>query len=237
MAPLAAVNAARWDKAKLTRNLKAVATNLVANKPRYQTVSAKTGVPWFVIAVIHQRESSANFSGVLHNGEAIIGTGRQTRLVPKGRGPFATWGDAAVDALKNCHPYAAKNRDWSVGGTLAKLEEYNGLGYSRMGKPSPYIWAGTDQYVRGKYIADHVYDPNHVDTQPGCAALIMTMMALDPTIAFGKKPVIPPAVTKATVPAAAAAGLAVWQYGLIGAAVVAAIAVGVFVYLKYFRKP
>ena len=34
----------------------------LAAKARYQAVAAKTGVPWFVIAVIHQRESSQNFS-------------------------------------------------------------------------------------------------------------------------------------------------------------------------------
>lgn len=29
---------------------------------------------------------------------------------------------------------------------LAKLEQYNGLGYAARGRPSPYIWSGTDQY-------------------------------------------------------------------------------------------
>jgi lysozyme family protein len=43
-------------------------------------------------------------------------------------GPFKSWEDTAVDALLNCVPCAALNRDWSIGGTLTKLEENNGLG-------------------------------------------------------------------------------------------------------------
>ncbi len=80
----------------------------------------------------------------------------------EGRGPFASFEDAAVDALKNCSPYAAKNTDWSVGGLLTMLEQYNGLGYFNKVLPSPYIWSGTDQYV-SKYVADGVFDPNVVD--------------------------------------------------------------------------
>ncbi|HWW46312.1 MAG TPA: hypothetical protein VNZ94_00535 [Xanthobacteraceae bacterium] len=186
-ATLVAANAARWEKAKITRpnDFSAVARSLVANKPRYQAVAAKTGVPWFVIAVIHQRESSGSFAGVLHNGEKIIGTKVKTEKVPKGRGPFISWEEAAVDALTNCGPYAASNKDWSVGGTLTLLERYNGLGYANRGLPSPYIWSGTDQYVKGKYVKDNVFDPNHVDMQLGCAGLIKAMQAIDPSVRFG----------------------------------------------------
>ena len=67
--------------------------------------------------------------------------------VPAGRGPFKSWEDAAVDALVNCSPYAARNKDWSIGGTLTMLEQYNGLGYAARGRPSPYVWSGTDQYL------------------------------------------------------------------------------------------
>lgn len=104
--------------------------------------------------------------------------------VPAGRGPFRSWEECAIDALVNCAPHAARNKDWSIGGALTKLEQYNGLGYAARGRPSPYIWSGTDQYRAGKYIRDGVYDPNTVDSQPGCAGLLMAMMALDPTITF-----------------------------------------------------
>ena len=102
--------------------------------------------------------------------------------VPRGRGPFASWEAAAVDALANCAPFAARWTDWSIGGLLTLLEEYNGLGYAAMGRPSPYVWASSDQYHSGKYIADGHYDPNAVDTQIGCAALLARMAMADASI-------------------------------------------------------
>lgn len=207
MPTLKQANAARWANAKVTRasTFASVAKRLVANKARYQGIEAQTGVPWFVVAVAHQREAGGDFKGVLHNGEKIVGTGRKTKLVPKGRGPFATWEEAALDALKNCPPFAAKNKDWSVGGTLALLEKYNGLGYANKGVPSPYIWSGTDQYVSGKYVADHVYDAGAVDQQLGCAGLILAMQAIDKSIVFDGPPkaVTAPAVATAPVPVTA----------------------------------
>ena len=180
---LTAANAKRWANAKLTRNFASVARHLVAPnaKARYQAVSAKTGVPWAVIAVIHERECSQDWTGSLAQGDPW---NRVSVHVPAGRGPFRSWEEAAIDALVNCAPYAARNKDWSIGRTLAKLEQYNGLGYAARGRPSPYIWSGTDQYRSGKYVRDGVYDPNVVDSQPGCAGLLMAMMALDPTITF-----------------------------------------------------
>lgn len=181
---LRAANAKRWLAMKVTRtSFNSVAQRLVTPtaKTRYQAVAAKTGVPWFFIAVAHEREASQNWNTQLGQGDPLD---RVSVHVPKGRGPFRTWEDGAFDALVNCAPFAARNKDWSVGGTLTMLEQYNGLGYAARGKPSPYIWSGTDQYGSGKYVADGVYDPNAVDQQLGCAGLIKAMMALDPTITF-----------------------------------------------------
>ena len=186
-------NLDRWNSAKFTRSteINAQAAKIRANRYRYQTVAAQTGVPWDVIGVIHYRESSGSFAGVLHNGQKIIGTGKKTTLVPKGRGPFKTWEDAAVDALLNCPPYAGKNKDWSIAGTLDLLERYNGLGYRNKGLPSPYLWAGTDQYVKGKYVADGRFDPNYVDTQLGVAPILKKIREGAAT-AVPAAPVTPP---------------------------------------------
>jgi lysozyme family protein len=180
---LTAANAKRWTNAKLTRNFISVARHLVApsSKARYQAVSAETGVPWAVIAVLHHRECSQDWSGSLAQGDPW---NRVSVHVPAGRGPFRSWEEAAIDALLNCAPYAARNKDWSIGRTLAKLEQYNGLGYAARGRPSPYVWSGTDQYQSGKYVRDGVYDPDVVDSQAGCAGLLQAMMALDPSITF-----------------------------------------------------
>lgn len=139
---------------------------------RYKAVSAKTGVPWQVIAVIHEREGAQNWGTYLGNGQSLK---KKTTIVPKGRGPFSTWEEGAIDALVNCAPYASKNTDWSVGGTLALLEKYNGLGYASKGLPSPYIWAGTNQYSAGKYVSDGVFKADVIDKQLGCAGILRFM--------------------------------------------------------------
>jgi lysozyme family protein len=202
-------NAARWASAKLLRkaDCASIASHLVTTvaKGRYQAVAAKTGVPWFVIAVIHERESSQDWTRSLAQGDPW---NRISVHAPAGRGPFRSWEEAAIDALVLCSPHAARNTDWSIGGTLTELEGYNGFGYASRGVPSPYIWAGTDQYAAGKYIRDGVYDPTAVDKQLGCVGLLMAMMALDRTVSFGREmleiptttptppPAVPPAQTK-----------------------------------------
>lgn len=226
MTALATANAKRWAEAKPMRNLSAIASALVGAKKRYQAVEAKTGVPWFIIAVIHMRESSQSWTRSLAQGDPID---RVSVHVPAGRGPFKSWEDAAIDALVNCHPYLAKKRNWSLGPALANLEAYNGVGYANKGRPSPYLWAGTDQYVSGKYVSDGVYDPNHTDTQPGCAALIKEMQRLDPSIKFGMsiaaKTTEATAVIVATGGPVVAAASAGWSWPEIAA--VAFIAAGV----------
>ncbi|CCE02749.1 hypothetical protein [Bradyrhizobium sp. STM 3809] len=162
-------------------------------------MARRTGVPWPIIAVIHERESSQNWSRSLAQGDPWD---RVSVHVPAGRGPFESWEDAAVDALANCPPYAARWRDWSIGGALTLLEQYNGLGYARRGVPSPYLWAGTDQYRAGKYVRDGVYDPQAVDRQPGCAGLLKAMMEIDPTISLGRglQESMPPPLAGASPP-------------------------------------
>jgi hypothetical protein len=143
--------------------------------------------------------------------------------VPAGRGPFKSWEEAAIDALINCAPHGASNKDWSIGGTLTLLEQYNGLGYAARGKPSPYIWSGTNQYQSGKFVRDGMYDPDAVDSQLGCAGLLLAMMALDPSIAFpGKKPSVatPPTAphpNPASIPKSTQPSIANPSKGSIGA--------------------
>jgi lysozyme family protein len=183
LAKLKAANLARWNAASVTPGLisliDGISHRLTAAKGRYQTVEATTNVPWAVIAVIHERESSQSWQASLAQGDPW---NKVSIHVPKGRGPFMTWEGAAIDALAVCPPHAANWHDWSIGGALTLLEQYNGLGYANMGIPSPYIWASTDQYHHGKYIADGHFDPAAIDHQIGCAALLARMSLIDPSI-------------------------------------------------------
>jgi lysozyme family protein len=195
-------NAERWAKARITRDATSVAERLCAGaaKVRYQVVARETRVPWFIVAVIHEREASQNWISSLAQGDPW---NEVSVHVPKGRGPFPTFERAAVDALVNCAPYAARWKDWSAGGAMTLLEQYNGIGYAAKSLPSPYVWSGTDQYEKGKFVADGIFDPSVVDKQLGCACIIKAMMVIDPTITFTGVTIVPPKpppITKVPAP-------------------------------------
>jgi lysozyme family protein len=143
-------------------------------RPRYERVAAKTKVPWHVIAVIHNMECGGRFDCHLHNGDPLR---RRTVNVPAGRpatgkAPF-TWEESAIDALT----YDGLSRwgDWSVAGTLYRLESYNGMGYRKRGVASPYLWSGSQHYTSGKFVADGKYDAKAVSTQVGAAVVLRDM--------------------------------------------------------------
>lgn len=190
---LRAANAKRWAEAKLTRpGFTSVAKALVASiaRQRYLAVQNKTGVPWWFIAVVHERESGQRWDRSLAQGDPW---NTVSVHVPKGRGPFSSWDEAAIDALVNCNPHSAANTDWSPGGAMTALELYNGLGYAMRSLPSPYVWAGTNQYAKGKFVSDGVFNADVVDQQLGCAGLLLAMIALDPSLKIGVSvPHLPP---------------------------------------------
>lgn len=220
---LTQANARRWKECKINPGRDAVFTSVSARlsapeaKARYKKVEAKTGVPWWFIAVVHEREASQKWSTQLGQGDPL---NKVSVHVPKGRGPFSTWEEGAIDALVNCAPYASRNKDWSPAGALTMLEKYNGLGYCNRGIPSPYVWAGTNQYIKGKYVADGVFDPDAVDKQLGCAGLLIKMKAFS---ASGAGPAT--AVIVAGGAATAAAANSSWDWStiaLMGGGVLAA---------------
>lgn len=166
-----------WNAMHLTREMDSnrVAEGMLADRSQYQLVEDETGVPWFWVAIVHQRESNRNFTGVLHNGQKVIGNGKKTTIVPVGRGPFNSWHEAAIDAVK----YKELDRvdDWSLERCLYEFERYNGFGYNNKIN-SPYVWAGTSKQQRGKYVSDGNYDSSHWDTQLGCAAMFKSLVNL-----------------------------------------------------------
>ena len=180
-----------WNRAKVRPEsagaAHAVALKIVANKARYQAVEAKTGVPWFMIGPIHSRESSLRFNAHLHCGTPLTS---RTTLVPKGRpkappknGAVYTWEESAIDALSMPPHDLSKVGNWSLERILYETEKYNGWGYLGKGN-SPYLWAGTSEYRGGKYVRDHVYDPNAWDKQLGCVALLKRLAELDAGVAL-----------------------------------------------------
>ena len=95
-------------------------------------------------------------------------------------GPFDTWDEGAVAALK--HDGLTSVSDWRLEKALHYQEKYNGWGSFYRGLPSPYIWGATSVQRPGKFVADHVWSATTMDRQIGCAAILKGMMALDPSI-------------------------------------------------------
>lgn len=162
------------------RDLDTFYANWVANKARYERVADATGIPAELIAALHWRESTGNFSTYLHQGDPL---GKPAVHVPKDIPLFTTWEPAAEHALDSKSYITDKlslTKDTTDLAALATFAEYyNGLGYYNKGKPSPYVWSGTDQYSRGKYVADGRYSSVTKDRQLGVVAMIQHIRAND----------------------------------------------------------
>jgi len=240
-----------WKDCHITRqkaSIEKTAQRLYARKAHnYDPVEKAIGVPWYMVAVIDERESGAR-GGVLHNGEMIVGKNRKTRLVPAGRGPFSTWYESAIDALS----MPGKNFDrvprdkWSIELVLYCLEAYNGWGYRQYHPrtPSPYIWSCTNIYdnsPRGKYVADGKWGEGVTDQQIGCAPLLKALFELDKS-----KPKVEPktagvvveatgagAVVVASVVAATQAPMEYMPYIFAGAAVLGVLT---WLTMRWYRR-
>lgn len=179
-----------------------LAEQLTEQQPRYAAVAQLTDIPWQVIAVIHALEASQRFDRHLHNGDPLHS---RTVHVPKHRPltrPPFTWEASAIDALH--YSGLAKWRNWSIAGTLFKLEAYNGWGYRRYHPQvlSPYLWSFSQHYQRGKYAADGRFDADLVSQQCGAAVLLKQLDAfalIQPTPA-NQTDSQPPPVTRTPHP-------------------------------------
>lgn len=190
-AKLAAYYQNLWNGLEITparrKEAEKYAGKILANKARYKKIEQATGVPWHFVALAHYRESTLNFTKNLCNGQPL---NMRTTIVPKGRGPYKDFEESAYDALVRIKGYSAK-LDWSLGPYAHRIEGYNGYGYHGKGIPSPYLVGGSNKQKPGKYIADHVFDPDHWDTQLGVLTLLKALMEADPSIRFGSVSVPP----------------------------------------------
>lgn len=156
----------------------AVARRLLAHRDAYAAVEAATGVPLAVVAAIHEREADGNFHTYLGNGDPFA---YPTTHVPAGRGPFATWQDGAIDALR-LDALDRAPKPWTIERAAFELETFNGFGYRKWGVRSPYLWAGSNAYAAGKFTRDGHFDPAAVDAQLGAMVLLRAFFAADPAL-------------------------------------------------------
>ena len=176
-----AKNAARLADATLhatlspaqAEELKVFVRNWNKNKARYQDVAARTSMPAALIAALHWRESSGDFSTYLHQGDPL---GKKAVHVPSDIPIFHVWEDAAVHALTmkaGLRDQLAIDGATKDAGKLATFSEYyNGLGYHNREQTSPYAFAGTSAYSKGKYVADGRFSANTKDQQLGTVVMM-----------------------------------------------------------------
>ncbi len=156
------------------------------HKGRYTAVAAKVDLPAELIAAIHWREASGDFGTYLHQGDPL---GKPAVHVPKNIPLFHKWEDAAVHALKMKRGIQSQMGLTETSTDAAALatysEYYNGLGYANRGKPSPYAFAGTNAYSKGKYVRDGVYSSSTRDRQAGVMAMLGRVSTVETTDTSG----------------------------------------------------
>ena len=167
---------------KITRlaEVDAVAHKLLGfvDAGHYNAGCAATGVPIIVAAASFEREASSNFKLNPAQGWPLH---EQSKWVPH-NGPFPDWTSAQIAAyqIDGLDKVGAANWTWELSGY--EEEGFNGWGYRGKGVHTPYLWAGTNIYTRGKYTSDHGYDPNEVDTQLGVIPMMLRMVQIRPAL-------------------------------------------------------
>lgn len=154
------------------------------NLKRYIDVGASTGVPAALIGALDYRESGCNPAKALGQGDRWNAVSTH---VPRGKGPFVSWQDAA-DFYVNYGHLNDASQPWTWAYVCWKGEAWNGFGPRNHGRHTGYLWACTSIYDGGKYIGDGQWDPKASDQQVGIIPLMRRLVILEPSLAFDKSP-------------------------------------------------
>ncbi|MBC7790873.1 MAG: hypothetical protein H7Z74_13070 [Anaerolineae bacterium] len=146
------------------------------NRARYESVARLIGVPWVLLAALHEREATGNMSRHPANGDKLD---RRTVHVPKGLpkriDPPFTYENCAEEEYAELRK--PKDGIWTEEWLAWSAEHFNGMGYAMANRPSPYLVASTTLEESGKYTSDGHFDESHLDGQVGCIALWIAMRA------------------------------------------------------------
>lgn len=163
---------------------------------RYDAGCKITGVPVAWAAASFEREASSNFNLNPAQGWPL---NSRSQWIPH-NGPFSSWADAQVAAydIDGLQTVGAANWTWARG--CYEGEAFNGWGYRAHRVHSAYLFAGTNLYYEGKYVADGVWSATAVDQQLGIIPMMAQIVRLRPQLALADAlaapaqpaPVIPP---------------------------------------------
>lgn len=142
---------------------------IVANKSIYESIIEKSKnplIPYYTLGIVHYMECNLSFKKHIHNGDSLnkrtinVPSGRPISDPISGKGKPYTFEESSLDwiYLKKWNLF----KDWKAEDILARFELNNGLGYRKLGIPSPYLWSysqfyGTAPFI-GKYVADSKFE-------------------------------------------------------------------------------
>jgi lysozyme family protein len=179
---------------------KVVIPKIVKNKSIYKAIANEIGCPLAMVPLIHTKESGSDlgvFKIYLGNGQPY---NKKTTIVPKGRGPFGSFTEGAIDALK--YKKIDKMKIESLEHMLFVLEGFNGYGYRQYGINSPYIYSHTSLYTKGLFVSDGVFDKKKASENIGCLALYKLLCEADDDFFIGATAVEAKVVAEPPVPVA-----------------------------------
>ncbi|MDE6950846.1 MAG: hypothetical protein K2P64_08030, partial [Lachnospiraceae bacterium] len=133
-------------------------------REKYNEIARETNVPPVLIAAIHYRESNNNFNYSIRNGQMPVAS------IEEFLSDAEEWFGKGMTEKGIRIP-----SDASIELMLTYAELHNGVTYAKEGLVNPYLYSGTNIYMKGKYVADKVYDGEKVDRQVGVYALIMAI--------------------------------------------------------------
>lgn len=161
--------------------VEATANRLLAyvDAGHYEVGCAATGVPQIVAAASFEREAGSNFRLNPAQGDPWD---RVSVHVPRGQPPFPNWAAAQIAAYKidGLDKIGASNWTWAR--ACYEEELFNGFGPRNHGKHTGYLWAGTNIYTGGKYVADNDWNPSAIDQQLGVVPIMFRMVQLRPAL-------------------------------------------------------
>ncbi|MGO6676436.1 hypothetical protein [Rhizobium leguminosarum] len=173
-----------WDTMDVRDSFKsqalAIAKKIVNGQAKYAAAVQGTKIPWWFIGVVHSMECGLKFSTHLHNGDPL--TARTVKYPPNRpaiiNGLPIDWVYSAKDAID--YEKLKLVTDWSLSSVLYHWHRYNGIDnqYKKRQIPTPYLWSGSQHYVKGKYTSDHNFDPNAVSKQVGAAVILWALFEI-----------------------------------------------------------
>jgi lysozyme family protein len=163
---------------------------------RYKTGCDTTGVPQIEAAASFEREAASNFRLSPAQGDPWD---RVSENVPRGEGPFPSFAAAQKRAYQIDHLDQVGAANWTWPLSCYFWELFNGFGPRNHGRHTGYLWAGTNIYTGGKYVADGVWDSSADDKQLGVIPIMFRIVQLRPDLALPSA--FPAAVASITPPA------------------------------------